>query len=268
MLAGRELLVALPPEGAIARPVPLLFIHGAFSDAWLWADNFLPWFAGQGYRSHAVTFSGHGNSKGGADLDSLAIADYVEDAALAVAWLQQQYPRLPALIGHSMGGFVIQKYLEHYHAPAADLLCAVPPQGLLLSQFNLFARKPGLLMELHNLLRGKAVEPETVRTALFAQPVSRATLERVGAHLQRESQRAFWDMSVFDLPRLPADRRPPLLILGAEKDELVPAFLVEATARTYALEAHIFKGMGHAVTHERDWPLVAQKVKDWLDETL
>ena len=267
-LAGRELLFALPPKDARARPVPLLFIHGAFAAAWMWADNFLPWFARQGYHSYALSLSGHGNSAGGGDLDTLSIADYVEDVKLAVAWLQERYPCPPALIGHSMGGFVIQKYLESQRAPAAALLCAVPPQGLLLSQFNLFARKPGLLMELNDILRGREPMLRTVREALFARPVSHAVLERFSKHLQLESQRALWDMSIFDLPLLTVDLRPPLLIIGAEKDELVPVFLVQATARTYSLEAHVFTGMGHAVTHEQDWPLVAEKVKVWLDETL
>ncbi|MDR0736496.1 MAG: lysophospholipase [Zoogloeaceae bacterium] len=267
-LAGRELLFALPPASMTARPVPLLFIHGAFAAAWMWADNFLPWFARQGYPSYALSLSGHGNSAGGDNLDDLAIADYVEDVKLAVAWLEERHPRLPALIGHSMGGFVLQKYLERQCVPAAALLCAVPPQGLLLSQFNLLARKPGLLMELNSILRGNEAGLETVREALFAQPTSHAILKRFGERMQLESQRALWDMSIFDLPLLTADLRPPLLVIGAEKDELVPAFLVQATARTYRLEAHIFPGMGHAVTHEQDWPLVAEKVRDWLDATL
>jgi non-heme chloroperoxidase len=262
-LAGRELLFTLPPKNARAHP--LLFIHGAFAAAWMWADNFLPWFAQQGYCSYALSFSGHGNSAGGDHLDSLAIADYVEDVELAVAWLQERHPHLPILIGHSMGGFVLQKYLERHRAPAAALVCAVPPQGLLLSQFNLLARKPGLLMELNNILRGDEVRLETVREALFAQPTSHAILKRFAECLQLESQRALWDMSIFDLPLLTADLRPPLLVIGAEKDELVPAFLVQGTARTYSLEAHIFSGMGHAITHEQDWLLVAEKIRDWLD---
>jgi pimeloyl-ACP methyl ester carboxylesterase len=35
-------------------------------------------------------------------------------------------PAPPVLIGHSMGGFVVQKYLEKYQAPGAVLMCAVP----------------------------------------------------------------------------------------------------------------------------------------------
>ena len=267
--AGREILFTLPPEGVTPHPTPLLFLHGAFAGAWMWTDNFLPWFARQGYCGYALSLRGHGASEGGDHLDALSINDYVEDTEAAVAWLSGQHTRPPALIGHSMGGFVIQKYLESHRAPAAALLCAVPPQGLLLSQFNLLAQRPGLLMDLNKLLSGEDVRLSTVREALFAQPTHNTLLEHFRSHMQLESQRALWDMSsVFNLPLLPAMLRPPLLVIGAEKDVLVPAFLVEATARTYSVEAHIFKGMGHAVTHEKDWTQVAELLKGWLDETL
>jgi non-heme chloroperoxidase len=73
-------------------------------------------------------------------------------------------------------------------------------------------------------------------------------------------------MSMFNLPNLQQMNRPPMLILGAEKDVLVPAFLVQTTAQTYGLHAHIFHDMGHAVTHEKEWPLVAATIGKWLEE--
>jgi hypothetical protein len=58
---------------------------------------------------------------------------------------------------------------------------------------------------------------------------------------------------MFSLPNLHAMNRPPMLILGAEHDFLVPAFLVQATGQSYGLPVHIFRDMGHAVTHEKEW---------------
>jgi non-heme chloroperoxidase len=31
------------------------------------------------------------------------------------------------------------------------------------------------------------------------------------------------------------------------------------------LPVHIFRGMGHAVTHEKEWPLVLSTLSDWLN---
>ena len=84
------------------------------------------------------------------------------------------------------------------------------------------------------------------------------------SRMQNESQRAIWDMSMFSLPNLLHMRRPPMLIVGAQHDVLVPAFLVQTTAQTYGEPCHILPGMGHAITHEKDWPAAAGLVESWL----
>ena len=62
-----EVLCRMP--AGEARPTPLLFVHGAYTAAWCWDENFLPWFAEQGYAAYAVSLSGHGASRGRAYLD-------------------------------------------------------------------------------------------------------------------------------------------------------------------------------------------------------
>ncbi len=249
------------PQGK-ARPTPLLFVHGAYTGAWCWAEHYLPWFAAQGYAAHAVSLSGHGGSRGREHLDSLSIADYVDDVAEVAAAL----PAPPVLIGHSMGGFVIQKYLEAHDAPGAVMLCAVPPQGLMSSAFGLMFSKPGLLRELNRLMTGARVALESLREALFAQPVSADDLQRYYRMAQPESHRAIWDMALFGLPSPGRLRRVPLLVLGAGVDHLVPPALVEMTARTYGVDAEIFPGMGHGIMLERDWQVPARRILNWLEE--
>jgi pimeloyl-ACP methyl ester carboxylesterase len=70
------------------------------------------------------------------------------------------------------------------------------------------------------------------------------------------------------LPNLHAMNRPPMLIAGAEHDVLVPAFLVQSTAHSYQLPVTLFREVGHAVTHEKKWPAIADHLRHWLDETL
>ena len=120
-----EIIEATPPKVRGARP--LLFVHGAFIGAWCWAEHFLPYFAKHGFRACAVSLSGHGRSPGRERLDWLSIADYVNDLEQAVSRVGGD----PILIGHSMGGFVVQKYLERASAPGVVLMASVPPQGLL-----------------------------------------------------------------------------------------------------------------------------------------
>jgi len=261
--ADLEVLVHAPPVKAGKKgrhETPLLFVHGAYTAAWCWEEHFLPYFAEQGFVSYALSLSGHGGSRGRKELDSFGIKDYVNDVVEVVAALEQP----PVLIGHSMGGFVVQKYLEKHAAPAAVLMCAVPPQGLMSAAFGMMFQKPGMLRDLNELMGGNRVSIETLREALFAQPVEVEDLARFFRHSQRESHHAIWDMTLFNLPHPSRLQRAPLLVLGGQLDQLIPASLVEMTARTYSVEAKIFSGLGHGLMLERDWRLVAEHLRDWL----
>lgn len=249
------------PQGS-ARETPLLFVHGAYAGAWCWDEHFLSYFAAAGYGAYALSLSGHGGSRGREHLDSLSIADYVDDVADVVAKL----PAPPVLIGHSMGGFVVQKYLESHEVPGAVLMCSVPPQGLMSSAFGLMFSRPSLMKDLNTLMGGGQVALESLREALFAQPVSVDDLSRFYRLSQPESYRAIWDMTLFNLPHPSRIEKARLLVQGAEFDHLIPASLVEMTARTYGVEARIFPGMGHGLMLEHDWQKPARHILDWLQK--
>lgn len=261
-----EILSSAPPQPLPELP-PLLFLHGAYTAAWCW-EHFLPWFAAAGFHCHALSFSGHGASRRRDHLDSYSIDDYVNDVVETIATL----PAPPVLIGHSMGGFVVQKYLELHAAPGAVLMCSVPPQGLAASAFGMLFNQPGLFADLNRLMTGGHVALDSLRAALFAQPVSVDELARYYRLAQPESHRAIWDMMLFNLPHthkvlghLP-DGRAGLLVQGAEQDMIIPASLVEMTARSYGTDATVYPGMGHGLMLEADWRRPAQDILDWLNQ--
>ena len=258
-LDGLELFSWLP-EKPTQKPA-LLFVHGAFAGGWMWTETFMPFFAAAGYPCHALSLRGHGGSEGHEHMDWHSVADYVDDVATVIDYLGTT----PVLLGHSMGGFIVQKYLERHPTPGVALLCSVPPQGLIASQFHLLFQKPQLFLDINRIMSGEYTDIDTLREALFASDADEAMLTSWLGRMQKESHRAIWDMSMFSLPNLFAMHRPPMLILGAEKDVLVPAFLVQSTAHTYGQPCHIMRGMGHAITHETDWPHVAGTVLNWLE---
>ncbi len=260
IIAGLEVYSCLPSRKT-GKPA-LLFVHGAFAGGWMWSETFMPFLAEAGYPCYALSLRGHGGSEGHDHIDWHSIADYVDDVKKVVDWLGEP----PILIGHSMGGFVVQKYLEHRPAPAVALICSVPPQGLIASQFHLLLSKPHLFLELNRILSGEYTDTATLREALFAGEVDEGMLAAWLTRMQNESHRALLDMTMHNLHNLFAMHSPLMLNLGAEEDVLVPAFLVQTTASTYGLHAHIFRHMGHAVTHEKEWPLVAATLRDWLEE--
>jgi pimeloyl-ACP methyl ester carboxylesterase len=108
-----------------SHPVPLLFVHGGEHAAWCWDEHFLDFFAAEGYRALALSLRGHGMSSNSKPPRSCSIADYVQDVCSVAAYVSQT----PVMIGHLLGGFVLQKYLESHVAPAGVLVASTPPQG-------------------------------------------------------------------------------------------------------------------------------------------
>lgn len=91
-------------------------MHGGQHAAWCWEEHFLDFFAADGYRAIELSLSGHGTSTNSKPPQACSIADYVED----VRSVADQLPQAPVVIGHSLGGFVVQKYLDSH--PAGDHL--------------------------------------------------------------------------------------------------------------------------------------------------
>ena len=242
---------------------PLLFVHGAWHAAWCWDVHFLDYFAQHGFTAHAVSLRGHGNSEGRNNLRWIRIADYVED----VARTARQLPSPPAVIGHSMGGLVVQKYLEDALAPAAVLLASVPPAGVLATTLRIAKRHPvafakvNLTFSLYPLV----ATSQLAREAFFSEGLAEEQAQAYAKRLQDESYLGFLDMLVFNLPK-PGRVKAPVLVLGGARDNIFSPGEVEATARAYKTQSEIFADMAHDMMLEPGWQTVAERILIWLNE--
>jgi pimeloyl-ACP methyl ester carboxylesterase len=245
-----------------SHDTPLLFVHGAFHAAWCWDEHFLDYFADLGYRVLALDLRGHGSSPAGKPLQQCGIADYVADLRSVAADL----PTGPVLIGHSMGGFIVQKYLEDGDAPACVLLASAPPRGLGLAALRGLRRHPLVTLRaaitrdpLHQISGARS------REALFSSDTPDHLVASYAARVQQESQKALAsDMIMGDLPR-PDRVDAPMLVLAGEFDGTITAKESEATATAYRTTAEFFP-MGHNMMLEPGWRSVAERIEGWLIE--
>jgi pimeloyl-ACP methyl ester carboxylesterase len=244
-----------------AHPVPLLFVHGGWHAAWCW-DHFLDFFAAAGYRAVALSLRGHGASPITKRFHSCSIADYVDDVRATADDLGGQ----PVLIGHSLGGFVVQRYLENRRAPAAVMVASVPPQGVFGLAMRVWRHHP--LISFRSLVTGNLAgfigTPALAREHLFSANTAEDIVESCAARVQSESLRA----SVVDplFRRVRSSRvTTPVLVLGARDDGLVTNTEVHATARAYQTEAEFFPDMGHNMMVEPGWTHVAERIHTWLE---
>lgn len=243
------------------KATPLLFVHGMMHGAWCWERYFLNYFAEHGWESHAVNLRGHGNSEGRERIRWTRIAEFTVDLAQAVRGL----PRPPILIGHSMGGVVIQKYLEDHAAPAAVLLSSPGPAGFLRTVLRVARRRP-LAFAKANVtlsLTPLVATAQLAREAFFAADLPDDQLLEYWTQMQDDSYRAFLDMVVLDLPR--AERiRTPLLVLGVGRDNMIAPAEIEATARAYGTHADIVPEVAHDSMLDPRWRNVADRILAWL----
>jgi pimeloyl-ACP methyl ester carboxylesterase len=255
-------VISRSPKGH-SHPTPLLFVHGANSGAWVWDEHFLPFFAARGYEAHAVSLRGHGASEGREGLLMASLQDYVADVHTAI----DHIGRPPILIGHSMGGMIVQKYLERETAPGVVLMSSVPPQGLWLSALAMWLQDPLLYWQFAWVQSFGPVIPdaeEVVRRVLFSDEMPAAKAREYHVQWQQESWRVIFDMIGWNIPA-PHPNPPPVLVTGGVGDVLVPPALTELTARAYGTEPVMFDGLAHAMMLEHGWQRVAEHLAGWLD---
>ena len=242
------------------HPVPILFVHGFFHGAWCWAEHFLDYFADRGFRAAAVSLRGHGSSPA-RERARPRIADYASDVDEAIT----RIGTAPILVGHSMGGFVVQKYLEDHTLPAAVLLASAPPRTVWRSAPRLMAKHPWLTIRT-NLFGSRPVlvdTPQLAREHLFCSDTPASIVNACTARIQQESKRAQWDMLVLDRIRL-SRISTPVFVVGAEHDGLITRSQVCDTAQAYHTTAHIVPGVGHNVMLEAGWRSAAEPIITWL----
>jgi pimeloyl-ACP methyl ester carboxylesterase len=255
-----EVIVQKPPS--TARPKSILFVHGMWHAAWCWAEYFLPYFAQHGYASHALSLRGHGGSEGRKRLRWNTLANYVADVAQVVGQMDEP----PVLIGHSMGGMIVQKYLESHPAPAAVLLAAAPPGGVIPATVRVALRHPLAFLKVNLTLSMWPVvgAPALTREAFFSADMPEAKVATYFSRLQDESYRAYLDMLGLNLPR-PEKVETPVLVLGAANDTIISRKDVVATARAYGTQAEFFD-VAHDMMLEANWQTVAERILEWLGE--
>jgi alpha-beta hydrolase superfamily lysophospholipase len=263
-------LVHAPPNAPEATPTKtVLLVHGMFVTPSCW-KHWQPYFEAQGYRTLAPAWPAHDLSPAEAraahpdprlaavDLDAV-----VERYRQVIAGLDEP----PILIGHSMGGLVVQILLSEGLGSAGVAIDAAPPKGV-------FSLHPAFLKSNGRLLRGSLDDPLSMEFQRFAYmfvntlppQAQRAAWEE---HAQPESRRvgrgATTKAGEIDFGR----SRPPLLLIAGEHDHAVPPAIGRKTWRRYRkanaiTEYREIAGVDHWLIGSDRWKDVADTTLQWL----
>lgn len=238
---------------------PLLFVHGVCHGAWCWA-NWQAWWAERGRSSFALSLRGHGASEGREGLNGFKLTDYAQDVERALGQIDEAV----ILVGHSMGGAVVQRAMQAKpkNLAAVVLLAAMPPNGMTRWE-SLMLRLDGGYQAFARLIGGDALsEADVRRLPFFGRGVTMEEGRRYRELLQPESLNLMGELATLSLEATPpADS--PMLVIGSKDDRIIRATALRRTARHYACDLIVrFKGW-HDLMLDPDWEDHAGAIEAW-----
>ena len=232
---------------------PIVLIHGAWHGPWCW-DDVAADLRGRGHDVHAVTLPGHDRPG-----DHRRIWNRISQYVAAVEDTCSALSEPAVLVGHSMGGYTVQRYLETRTAAAGVLVASVPASGTLRPNLRAIRRRPGptLLAAVTADYSRMVADADLVRELFFTpetpDDVVAATVER----LQNESALAINTMAV---RRIKTDQvTSPMFVIGAEGDAVFSVAEQHELAAAYGVEADIMPG-GHDLMLDTTWPALADRL--------
>jgi len=253
-------VIEMHPKKATKKS--LLFIHGANMSGWCWNENFMPFFTELGHPCYAISLRGHGKSGGHHNLATFSIADYVNDIERVI----DELPEAPILIGHSLGGLLIQKYIETKTVPACVLLAPVPVGGLLPPILDLAMYNPSFYTQfnLTQLFGTWASAVDITRQSIFSGHVSDEVVIRYCAQMQPESPKALMDSIWLGLPDKTNPFDIPMLALAADEDSFFRPSHIKETADAYKADYINMEGTSHVMMLDSQWHECATTIQGWL----
>jgi pimeloyl-ACP methyl ester carboxylesterase len=251
----------------------ILFVHGMYMTPLCW-EHWLDYFQEKGYRCIAPAWPerdkpvrtlrmNHPDSR----LASLTLSQVIEHYSSLIQKLEEK----PILIGHSMGGLVVQLLLQRNEALAGIAIDSAPPRGVFTTQkVFLQSNWPHI-----NPFASKAVPIQMTLERFQFTFVNDLPLEI--------QQAAFERYVVPESRRVPAEAltktatidfhspHAPLLLVAGSNDHLIPAALNQSNFNMYRRSPSVtdfkeFAGRTHFIIGQPGWEEVAGYIAAWLEE--
>jgi pimeloyl-ACP methyl ester carboxylesterase len=199
---------------------------------------------------------GHGLSEGGEHLQRWRIEDYVADVRAVL----DRWETLRILVGHSMGGLVVQLVAAAVRLDRLVLVASSPTEGMRRNGFRMAGRHPWTFAaaRLRRSFRRLYRSPRVARALLFHPNTAQAVVDRHLEAVQEES----WVAGNQPMTLLPDPRAVacPVIVIAGERDVMVDRRASERTARDYSTPLEVFGACAHMVPCEADPAALARVI--------
>jgi pimeloyl-ACP methyl ester carboxylesterase len=252
--------VVYTPETRRFR-TPILMQHGMWHGAWCWR-HWQKLFAEWGWETHAFSLPGHGGSSVQRPIRRCTLGYYLRFLRAEI----ERFPERPILMGHSMGGALVQWYLKYVgdDLPAAVLVAPWTSHSMWPSVLRYPALdRAGFWLSLATLTATPSVRDPEHAARMFITEGALYSPEELHANLGAES---LWVLLQYNpLMWSPARHvRTPLLWLAGERDALTTEAEERRSAAHYGAEYVVVSGAGHNLMMERGYRQTAETICNWL----
>ena len=249
----------------------IVFIHGMFMTPTCW-DQWVKYFTDKGYecvapawplrdKSVAELRAMHPDPK----LAALTLTNVLDHMTKIINGLGEK----PILIGHSMGGLVVQILLQRGLAAAGVAVDPAPPQGVFTTKWSfLKANWP-------------AINPFASKDMPMKMSFEQFQYAFVNSLPLEQQRAAYENLVVPESRRVPGEsltptgridfRKPgaPLLLIAGGNDNIIPASLNRSNFAKYqrpdsVTEFKEFPGRTHFTIGQDGWETVADYALAWL----
>jgi pimeloyl-ACP methyl ester carboxylesterase len=246
----------------------IIFVHGMFQNPKSW-ENWVAYFTDKGYNCIAPAWPLHFGEpaalranppEGLGDLS-------LDDILLEIETLTLKHDQ-PIVIGHSVGGLIAQLLVNRGAAGIGVAIDSVAPNAMLDFDWGFFKNSATIA----NPFKGNEpffMDEETFHGSFANTMTESASNEAFNNYATHDSRNVLRDCMGTAGQLDVTIPHAPLLLIGGEKDEIIPASLTEKNAKAYTNENSVadykeFAGRSHYICGEPGWEEVASYIYNWL----
>ena len=223
----------------------MLLIHGMWGSASHW-NEFLKYFKARNIKARAIEYKKN---------ERASFMDYVKEVA--------EVAENEIIVGHSMGGLIVQKVAEMVETKAGIAIASAPPHGIKFGNFSLTLSS---MRYLPKILAKKPFIPsyKFVRKYLL-NCMDEERAREIYASLLPESPRAAYE--VF-MGKVKVDERKvssPMLFIALKDDRVAPVELEEKIASKYKAKLAILEGCHWIFDSSHE---IAEQIINFVSEIL
>jgi pimeloyl-ACP methyl ester carboxylesterase len=250
----------------------IVFIHGMFMNKECW-NNWTGWFESKNYNCIAPSWIGHEGAPSdlrakhpSRDLEKLSLDDVLNQFENIIKGLESP----PILIGHSMGGLVVQILINRGLGACGIAIDPAPPAGVFSFKWSFLKSNLPVI----NPFKGN--KPDLITLSRF----SFAFVNDLPEAVQRSAYQTYVVPESRNVPRSSTGKagkidfgreHNPLLIIAGGNDHIIPPSLNVSNYNKYKktksrTDFREFPGRTHFTIGQEGWQEIAEYIYDWIEQ--